>query len=110
MNGPFIFNEAEISEKIRNNVIGTYILSSGDNVAHYVGRSDTNLNVRLKQHLNDPQNYTQFWFEITASSLEAYSLECKWYHKYNPKDNNYHPAVPPGAAWKCPVDGCSWSK
>ena len=89
------------------NSIGSYILSRGSNAAHYVGRSDTDLNSRLKSHLG--KGYVSFWFETASSSLEAYSSECVLYHKYNPPDNDVHPAVPPMASWKCPVPGCQRS-
>ena len=108
--GPNNLSSEIIDEKIKDNSKGAYILSRGGNAAHYVGRSDTNLKTRLKQHMTDnSKKYTQFWFTLVTSPLEAYYLECEWYHKYNPTDNENHPAVPPGAAWKCPVSGCSWS-
>ena len=104
MKGPFDLNEIAININVHG-PIGTYILSRGNNAAHYVGRSDSNLSLRLKQHAQEGR-YVQFWFENTASSLEAYYLECEWYHKYKPLDSINHPAVPPGAAWKCPIAGC----
>jgi len=108
MMGPFDFTETVIDQLVKDNYIGAYILSKGSNVANYVGRSDSDLKQRLKQQLQS-RNYSQFWFESVNSSLEAYYLECKWYHQYNPKDNENHPALPPGSAWKCPVAGCPWA-
>lgn len=109
MRGPIVLSEENINDNVKNGDIGTYILSRGNNVANYVGRSDSDLNVRLKEHLHEQEGYRQFWFELVKTSLEAYYLECQWYHKYNPSDNNNHPAVPPGASWKCSVSGCPWS-
>lgn len=107
MKGPFNLNELDINTNVHG-AIGAYILSRGNNAAHYVGRSDSNLSSRLKQHAGEG-TYVQFWFEETPSLLEAYYRECEWYHKYKPVDNQNHPAVPPGAAWKCPVAGCPYA-
>lgn len=107
MRGSFNLSETGIKSVVSANSIGAYILSRGNNVAHYVGRSDANLRNRLRDHLEE--GYIQFWFEETTSPLKAYYLECEWYHQYNPTDNENHPAVPPGATWKCPVTGCPWS-
>jgi len=82
MKGPFTLLDESISKNIEPKKIGVYILSCGNDVANYVGRSDTDLNVRLKQHIQTG-NYAQFWFELVNSALEAYYLECKWYHKYS---------------------------
>ncbi|MCS4542345.1 MAG: hypothetical protein HY929_08565 [Euryarchaeota archaeon] len=108
MIGPISFTDADIDKSVKDKDIGAYILSKGNNVANYVGRSDSSLKQRLKQHLQNGI-YTQFWFETVTSALDAYYLECQWYHKYSPKDNENHPAIPPGSAWKCPVAGCPYS-
>jgi excinuclease UvrABC nuclease subunit len=113
MNGPYLFTNEDIDQHVPDGTIGAYILSSGNNVASYVGRSDSNLRQRLKQRIlesrNEGKNYIHFWFQTADSSLQAYYLECKWYHEYRPGDNQNHPAIPPGAAWKCPIPGCPWS-
>lgn len=88
---------------------GAYILSRDGKAVHYVGRSDTDLAKRIKSYANEGLNYKFFWFEYTASPMQAYYLECEWWHKYAPLDNDNHPAVPPGTYWKCPVPGCPWS-
>ncbi len=108
MKGPFELSKLNIDKHIESETIGVYILSRGNNTAHYVGRSDTGLRTDLQRSVRD-KKYVQFWFETAKSSLETYYLECEWYHKYNPRDNKNHPTVPPGATWKCPVPGCPWS-
>lgn len=108
MDGPYQFTNENIDKHVSDVTVGAYILSKGNNVASYVGRSDSDLKQRLKQHL-ESGNYKQFWFETANSSLQAYYLECKWFHDFRPGDNQNHPAIPPGAAWKCPVPGCPWS-
>lgn len=106
MIGPY--NISEVEKYLKDGAIGVYILSRGDNVAHYVGRSG-NLKARLQRHGQDNQGYIHFWYEQVNSALEAYDLECELYHKYNPSDNENHPAIPPGSTWTCPVTGCPWS-
>lgn len=108
MIGPITLSRQNIDKFIPPRAIGAYILSRGENIVNYVGRSDIDLNARLKQHLQPGQNI-QLWFEIKDSILDAYYLECEWFHKYMPSDNTNHPATPPGALWKCPVVGCPWS-
>lgn len=109
MNGPYKLSEDEITKNIPGSAVGVYMLSRGGQSPHYVGRSNGDLASRLRSHLQEPSEYKEFWFETVSSQLEAYSTECKWYHKYNPPDNANHPAVPAGATWKCPVEGCRWS-
>lgn len=88
---------------------GAYILSRDGKNAHYVGRSDTDLGWRLRQSVAEGYGYRYFWFQYAPSPMQAYRLECNWYHEYGPSDNTVHPAVPPNANWRCPVSGCPWS-
>lgn len=88
---------------------GAYILSHDGKVAHYIGRSDTNLASRIKSSAKERQGHKFFWFDYTTSPMRAYYLECEWWHRYTPADNTNHPTVPPGTYWKCPVFGCPWS-
>lgn len=104
ISGPFPMSEIDFH--VPAVTPGTYILSREGNAAHYVGRSDTDLANRLRSHLSS--QYVNFWYQVVTSAMQAYYLECEWYHKYHPADNQNHPAVPPGAAWKCPVAGCPW--
>jgi len=103
MNGPYSLNSQTISSVIPGNSIGAYILSKDGKVAHYVGRSDSNLANRLGQHISDYQNYSHFWFETSNSILAAFELECQWWHKYKPDDNEVHPDRPDNTNWQCPV-------
>ncbi len=85
---------------------GAYILSRDGKAADYVGRSDSNLADRIKKSAQEGRGYKYFWYEYTTSEEEAYYKECKWYHEYNPPDNDIHPAAPAGSNLKCPVYGC----
>ncbi|MBU4304413.1 MAG: GIY-YIG nuclease family protein [Candidatus Omnitrophica bacterium] len=94
-----------------NGPIDLALVNSSNN-AVYVGRSDTDLNSRLKNHLPEREDNawvrrsfpTDFYFESTANSQEAYRLECEWFHKYRPSCNNAHPAKL-SYSWACPICG-----
>lgn len=111
MKGPYKITAFQIDSNVLAEA-GTYVLVNVNNNAIYVGRSDTNLNNRLKDHL--PQNEDNicikrcevdaFYFEIMQSLKEAYNLECEWYHKYNPTCNNAHP-LKKYLNWHCPACG-----
>jgi hypothetical protein len=105
--GPFALDE--VDSRIAQASSGAYILSRDGKAAHYIGRSDTDLAARIKQSASEHPGNLYFWFETTTSAMQAYYLECEWWHKYNPPDNSNHPAVPPGTLWRCPVVGCEWS-
>lgn len=91
---------------------GAYILVNSSNNAVYVGRSDTDLNGRLKNHLsgNEENSWiqrsspTDYYFEVVVDSQEAYKLECEWFHKYRPNCNTAHPAKMFNG-WICPICG-----
>ena len=87
---------------------GVYVPSRGGKTVAYVGRSDADVRSRLSQSAA-AGSYSHFWVEYASSPRDAYLKECEYYHQYNPGDNVNHPAVPPGANWRCPVRGCPWS-
>jgi len=104
--GPYSINDVDLY--ITRASPGIYILSKDGKTASYVGRSDTDVGLRIKQSATEGY-YTHFWFEYASSPRDAYLKECEYYHKYNPADNTNHPAVPFGTNWRCPVIGCPWS-
>lgn len=111
MKGTYSLTEGQIDSNVLAQA-GTYVLANTNNNAIYVGRADTDLNNRVKDHL--PQNevnicikrsgVTVFYFEHTQSSKDAYILECDWYHKYRPTCNAAHPAKG-FLNWFCPICG-----
>jgi excinuclease UvrABC nuclease subunit len=111
MKGKFGLTYSEI-DSVVSAMPGAYILVNNNNNAIYVGRADSDLNNRLKDHL--PQNETNscikrsgvvaFYFENTAYAKDAYILECNWYHKYTPTCNMAHPAKV-FSTWLCPICG-----
>ncbi len=105
--GPFPITRVDVY--VTQQSPGVYLFSRDGKTAAYVGRSDTDLNSRIKQSVQEGLGHTYFWFEYTSSSKDAYLKECDYYHKYNPKDNVNHPAAPLGMNWRCPVIGCRFS-
>ena len=74
----------------------------------YVGRSDEDLNDRLKKHIGEmskskKKDYTWYKYKITSTKREAYEDECRLFHKHNPPDNSIHPATPEGTNYPCPL-------
>ena len=106
MEGPFPFRQ--VSTYSLDARPGVYILSRDGRTAHYVGRSDTDIGARINSSAAEGR-YSHFWYEYASSPRDAFLKECTYYHQYNPPDNLNHPAVPSGANWRCPVQGCRWS-
>jgi len=75
----------------------------------YVGRSDNDINGRLKQWADEkPKRYTHFIFSYATSPKAAFEEECRNYHDFvesNKLDNENHPDRPDGTNWKCPKCG-----
>ncbi len=108
MNGPYVFTSEEIDKQITRTQAGNYALGHIDKgfVVKYVGRSDTNVNDRLKKHLSEP--YTHFKFSYATSPKDAFEKECKNYHDFGGDegklDNEIHPDIPSNSKhWKCPI-------
>lgn len=106
MFGPFEITE--VGQSVPKGYIGVYILSCDRKKVDYVGRSDSDIQGRLRSSISEGHGYQVFWFCYETSSMQAYKHECYLYHKYNPPDNTNHPAVPSGMNWRCPINGCPW--
>ena len=73
-------------------------------IVQYVGRSDTDVARRLKEHVNE--GYSHFKFSYASSRRAAFIKECQNYHDFNPSDNDIHPRRPDDANWRCPNPDC----
>jgi hypothetical protein len=74
----------------------------------YVGRSDGDLNARLKQWV--ASKYTHFMYAFYPTSKDAFEKECNLFHTFGGTaklDNSIHPARPQGTSLKCPASGCT---
>lgn len=101
-----LLKEKEIKESVKEGSIGNYWLFDGTLGIRYVGRSDTDLQKRLLDHVNEP-HYKSFKFSYADSPEEAYYKECKQYHEYEKSGklrNEKHPDCPDGMGHlRCPV-------
>ena len=94
--------DAEVKKK---NSAGAYALGhvnkEGEFVPKYVGRSDDDINGRLKKWVGS--EYSKFKFKYYDSPKAAFEKECNLYHDWkNQLDNKQHPDRPDGTNWKCP--------
>ncbi len=108
MQGSFNLDEDTIDEKVTKTSAGNYALGSKDDegtfLVYYVGRSDSDVNKRLKRWVNNTK-HPLFKFSYASSAKAAYEKECQNYHDFEPPDNDVHPDKPSGSNWECPVCG-----
>ena len=99
--------DARVSNKIGNYALG-YIKDKRF-VVMYIGRSDDELNARLKTWIG---GYPRFKFSYGKTRLKAWKKECRNFHDFGGTqllDNNIHPARPAGYTKKenpCFKRGC----
>jgi len=119
MTGPYDFNKDSIDINVTKVSSGNYALGfldkNSDNFhVTYIGRSDTDVNDRLKKQLSVTKNIISkyetkslsFKYSYASSPKEAFEKECYNYHNFvNSKklSNNQHPQSPGDEEWKCPV-------
>ncbi len=97
MNGPYEMSSSEVDRVITKTSPGNYALGySGDSsfIVKYVGRSDNDVNKRVKEWVGENSSYKQFKFSYAGSPKAAFEKECKNYHDFGGKaklDNKDHP-------------------
>jgi len=108
MRGPYSLSTAEIDKNISRTSAGNYALGSvngeGTFIVKYVGRSDTELKARLKQH-EATGKHPNFKYSYATSPKAAFEKECKNFHDFGGTqklENDIHPDRPANAGWKCP--------
>ena len=109
LEGPYSLSTEKVDEVVKIMSPGTYVLernSSPDSfVVNYVGRSDNNLNSRLKNWVG-VNGYKRFKFGYLGSPKAAFEKECTIYHDFGGADanldNEKHPQRPEGTNWQCP--------
>lgn len=100
MDGPFSLTNEEIDRRIASGKPGNYAYGRKDEegafLVQYVGRSDTDLNDRIKHGIKD--GYKLFKFSYASTPKEAYEKECRNYHDFGGDrgklHNEIHPAKP----------------
>lgn len=107
MQGPFSLSSAVIDIQITKTSAGNYALGSvngeGTFIVKYVGRSDTDLNARLKLHAGTGK-HPKFKYSYATSPKTAFEKECKNFHDFGGTEkleNDIHPDRPENADWKC---------
>ena len=110
MQGPFSFTRENIDVLITLTKPGNYALGYVDEDkifrVQYVGRADTDVKARLKNHLGE--KYSAFKFSYATSSKAAYEKECQNFHDFGGPEgklvNKIHQDLPDNSKnWKCPV-------
>jgi hypothetical protein len=109
--GPFDLTNESIDLHVRGKGAGAYALgrvnNSGGLTIQYVGRSDDDLNGRLKQHVGE--GYAFFKYAFYDSAKAAYYKECWLWHTFGGPmgnlDNKNHPDKGDNKDWACPICG-----
>ncbi|NOR43963.1 MAG: hypothetical protein GQ534_00120 [Candidatus Delongbacteria bacterium] len=105
MTGPFVIDTATIDKEVSKTSAGNYALGKKNNkgglTVQYVGRSDDDLNVRLKDYVNH-KKYTHFKYSYATNAKAAFEEECRNYHDWGSLDNDIHPDRPKGKNYQCP--------
>lgn len=108
MKGPYELTTEKIDEKVTKTSAGNYALGRLSDASFpfsYVGRSDDDVNKRLKAWVGKSTKYTHFKFSYATSPKAAFEKECKNYHDFGGSeklDNDKHPERPYLSKWKCP--------
>lgn len=103
--GPHSLTQEGIDAAVKGVAPGAYALgdvnANNTFIVRYVGRSDTDLNDRLKDWVGD---YRQFKYAFYPTAKAAFEKECHLFHDFGETtlDNAVHPARPAGSDWKCP--------
>jgi hypothetical protein len=108
--GPTTYNLTieKIDEVVTKTSPGNYALgyiSDKKFILKYVGRSDDDVNARLKQWAGKSSKYKNFKFSYASSKKEAFEKDCKNYHDFGESEElylNLHPDRPDGTDYKCP--------
>src|SRR5579862_8512782 len=103
MSQGFTLNEERIDEVVTKTSPGVYLLdptSNGPFDPAYAGRSDFDLNARLKDWVGE--GYKFFSAAYCPTPKAAFEAECELYHDYKPRHNQVHPARPAGSNAVCP--------
>jgi hypothetical protein len=97
--------DARVGKSIGNYIAGNEIQADGSLTVKYVGRSDYDLNARLKNWVG---SYSYFQYGHFSTQADAFDTECRLYHAFGGSaklDNAIHPAKPQGSSAKCPICG-----
>lgn len=101
--------DEEIDNRVEKDRIGVYVLGyakEGSFYPQYVGRSDTCLKTRVKQHAAKAK-YKRFKFRYYSTIRGAFEKECTVWHDFDYlQRNQQHPDRPDDTTYPCPAEGC----
>ncbi len=105
--GPFILTNNTTDRNVTLKSLGAYTLGNSNTIGiyivRYVGRSDDDVNKRLKNRVG---KYIQFKFGYYNSPKASFEKECFLYHDFGGNeeklDNYNHPQRPAETNWECP--------
>lgn len=106
--GPYNLTNEEIDRHVAKDRAGNYAfghMSGNTFYVEYVGRSDNDLNGRIKHGVGQ---YKHFKFSYAFSAKAAFEKECRNWHDFGGSDsldNKIHPDKPDFTDLKCPVCG-----
>lgn len=105
MRGPYKLDKETIDKVVTKTAPGNYAFGKkndeGTFEVGYVGRSDSDVNARLKAWIGNTKR-PMFKFSYASSAKAAFEKECQNYHDFDPPGNDKHPDRPFGNNWKCP--------
>lgn len=108
LKGSYLLTTAGIDAAILSKSAGAYALGRNSDdgktfYINYVGRSDSDVAARLKNHAATG-TYPRFMYQYASSPKDAFETECHLFHDYGETglDNKVHPARPENSGWKCP--------
>lgn len=105
LRGTFKLDNKTIDSEVSKNKIGVFVLgyltketkeTPSSLFIKYVGRSDTDVNKKLKEYVGKNEQYTHFKFDYFKTTDEAFHKECALYHDFDPLllDSKKHPSKP----------------
>jgi hypothetical protein len=104
MDGSFALTEETINEKVKLVSPGNYVLGRineyGTFLIGHIGRSDENLNAKLKSWIGKTRK-PFFKFRYAPSAKAAFGKQCDNYHDFC-EGKGVHPERPEGSDWSCP--------
>lgn len=93
MKGPYKLDNDTIDAVVTQTSPGNYALGrkndEGTFVVGYVGRSDSDVNDRLKSWVGNTKR-PLFKFSYASSPKAAFEKECENYHDFDPPGNDKH--------------------
>ncbi len=111
MNGPYVLVPDKIDENVVPNLPGNYAvgyISENDFIVLYAGRSEKDINAKIKSWVYRKSDCLFFKFSIAKFQEDAFYKECINYHDFVGSTNlksNKHPSHDKTVDWKCPRCG-----